>query len=72
MSLSLPLNEMTTAEKLQAMEILWEDLARNAEDIPMPAWHEDVLAERERLIKEGKAKFLSWDEFRQSIQEETR
>jgi putative addiction module component (TIGR02574 family) len=71
MNVALPLNEMTVAEKLQAIEILWDDLARNPEDIPSPPWHEDVLVAREQQIKEGRAKFLSWDEFRRSIQEET-
>ena len=68
MELALPLNEMTVAEKLQAIEVLWEDLARNPDDIPSPAWHEEVLAERQRLIKEGKAKFIPLEEFRKSIE----
>ena len=71
MELALPLNEMTVAEKLQAIEVLWDDLSRNPEDIPSPPWHEDVLAARQRQIDEGRAKFLSLDEFRQSIQKET-
>jgi putative addiction module component (TIGR02574 family) len=62
---------MTVAEKLQAIEVLWDDLSRNPEDIPSPAWHEDVLAERQRQIEEGRAKFIPLDEFRQSIQKET-
>jgi putative addiction module component (TIGR02574 family) len=72
MDLALPLSQMTVAEKLQAIEVLWDDLARNPEDIPSPSWHGDVLAARQRQIDEGQAKFLSWDEFRQSIQEKTR
>ena len=28
MDLALPLNEMTTAEKLRAIEILWDDLSQ--------------------------------------------
>jgi putative addiction module component (TIGR02574 family) len=72
MELVLPLKEMTVAEKLQLMEVLWDDLSRNPEDVPSPAWHEEVLAERQRQIDEGKAKFLSLDEFRQSLQKEIR
>ena len=70
MELVLPLKEMTVAEKLQLMEVLWDDLSRSPEDVPSPAWHGEVLAERQRLIDEGKAKFLSLDEFRQSLQKE--
>ena len=72
MDLALPLNEMTTADKLFIMELLWDDLCRTPEDLPTPAWHEEVLADRQREIDEGKAKFLSLDEFRRSIEKETR
>jgi hypothetical protein len=70
MDLALPLDEMTVAEKLQAIEILWDDLSRNPEDIPSPPWHGEVLAERQRQIEEGQAKFIPLDEFRQSLQKE--
>jgi len=70
MDLALPLDQMTVAEKLQAIEVLWDDLSRNPEDIPSPPWHEEVLADRRRQIEEGKARFLPLDEFRQSIQKE--
>ncbi len=69
MNFHLPLNEMTTAEKLHLMELLWEDLRRDPENIPSPAWHEEVLADRQRQIEEGKAKFIPLEEFLQSIQE---
>jgi putative addiction module component (TIGR02574 family) len=68
----LPLEQMTVAEKLQAIEVLWDDLARHPEDIPSPAWHGDVLADRQRQIEEGRAKFVPLDEFRRSIEEEIR
>jgi len=67
MSASLPLNEMTVAEKLQAMEAIWDDLCHRGEVVPSPAWHGEVLAERERLVAEGKAKFSDWEEARERI-----
>ncbi|HLA85532.1 MAG TPA: addiction module protein [Thermoguttaceae bacterium] len=71
MEISLPLNEMTTAEKLRTIEVLWNDLLRNPNEVSSPPWHEEVLAERERQIKEGEAKFVPLDEFRQDLQKET-
>jgi hypothetical protein len=68
----LPLNEMSTADKLSMMELLWDDLCRSREDLPTPAWHEEVLLARQREIEEGQAQFLSLDEFRQSIEKELR
>ena len=69
MSISLPLNEMTVAEKLQAIEVLWDNLHRNPKDVPSP-WHQEVLADRQREIDEGRAKFIPLDEFRRSIEKE--
>jgi putative addiction module component (TIGR02574 family) len=72
MDLALPLNEMTAVEKLRAIEILWDDLARNPQDIPLPAWHEEVLKARQKEVDEGRAKFVSLEEFRESIEKEIR
>lgn len=72
MDINLPLYKMTTAEKLELMELLWQDLSRNPADIPSPAWHAEVLAERERKIKEGSAKFVSLDECRESLEKKMR
>lgn len=72
MAIVLPLNEMTVEEKLQVMEAIWDDLLRSPEDVPTPAWHKDILEERERDIQEGRAKFIPLEEFRRIIEEKTR
>jgi len=36
MEFVLPLDEMTTLDKLSAMEQLWEDLCRSPESVPSP------------------------------------
>jgi hypothetical protein len=48
--------EMTTEEKLKAMEMLWDDICRSAPGFSSPLWHEDVLKEREQKIRDGKDK----------------
>ena len=67
MSVSLPLDEMTVIEKLQMMEILWEDLSRNTALIESPDWHRDVLDDRERRIATGEARFLDWEQAKADI-----
>ena len=59
---TLPLAEMTHADKLRAMEELWDDLCHSAEGVPSPAWHAEVLAERAAREASGEMKFLDWDE----------
>jgi hypothetical protein len=67
MSVSLPLDEMTVIEKLQMMEILWEDLSRNTDLIESPDWHRDVLDDRERRIATGEARFLDLEQAKADI-----
>ena len=64
---TLPLEQMTVKEKLQAMEELWSDLCSNQNQIPVPQWHKDILDRREKLIKEGKATFVDWETAKKRI-----
>ncbi|MFZ0257490.1 MAG: addiction module protein [Gammaproteobacteria bacterium] len=61
MSTSIPLQDMTIEEKLQAMESLWDDLCARAAQMPSPAWHGEVLAEREAALERGEEQFEDWE-----------
>ena len=67
MDISIPLNEMTTIDKLRAIEDIWENLLHDSENIPSPAWHADVLSAREQRIQQGKSRFSDWDEAKSRI-----
>jgi hypothetical protein len=68
MKVELPLQQMTTDEKLQAMELLWADLSRLAPDETVPGWHRHVLAERERRFEAGDERELDWSEVKRDLQ----
>jgi len=53
MPFTLSLNEMTVAEKLRAMEAIWDDLCERGETIPSPAWHGDSPGFPRQFAKEG-------------------
>lgn len=53
MSIDLPLEKLTPADKLEAMELLWADISRQPADLPSPAWYNEVLVERRRLVAAG-------------------
>ena len=72
MRFSIPVDEMTTEDKLAAMEQLWDNLCRSPESIPSPDWHEDVLSSREILVKEGKATFSSLSDVKDRIRRDTK
>ncbi len=61
MSITLPLDQMTTAEKLRVMEDLWADLTRNEQEFESPPWHSDVLKEREDRVKAGEETPVDWE-----------
>jgi hypothetical protein len=67
--MTIDLEQMTTEDKLKAMEMLWDDLCRSAPDFSSPSWHEDVLKEREQRIKEGKDKFVDWDQAKKDLRD---
>lgn len=61
------LQKMSTAERLQAMEALWDALCHEPEEPKSPEWHRGVLAERKRRIQSGEAKFVSIEEARERL-----
>lgn len=68
----LPLDQMTTAEKLRAMEILWADLSRKAESFESPAWHGEVLRERDQRIAAGQEPSTEWETAKSKLRERLR
>lgn len=51
------------------MEAIWNDLARREDQVEVPEWHKDILDEREGLLREGKARFIEWEEAKREIKE---
>ena len=70
MKLELPLAEMSVAEKLEAMERLWADLARHAPEQAAPEWHAEILQERERRLAAGQEEILDWEEAKRRLRQE--
>ena len=68
--ITLPLNEMSVEKKLQAMEMLWEDLSRREEDVPSPEWHGTVLREREMALERGEEEVEDWESAKRRIRTE--
>ena len=69
MSTLLPLSSMTIEDKLLAMESLGDDICRLRPAMEPPAWHRDILDERERNLQEGSDELLDWEEGKRAIRE---
>ena len=69
MLVTLPLKKMTLEEKLITIETVWDDIIHNSPDFPSPTWHNDVLQERDELLKSGKEKLIDWEDAKKSLKE---
>jgi putative addiction module component (TIGR02574 family) len=61
---TIEIKKMSTIERLQAMEALWDSLMDEESEIESPQWHRDILEERKRKIENGKAEFISLEELK--------
>ncbi len=66
------IDRMSTAERLQAMEQLWEALSRSPSDVPSPRWQGEVLAERKARAERGEVKFLTLEQLRARLRPDSR
>jgi hypothetical protein len=69
MEVMLPLEKMTSADKLRVMETLWRDLSRNHEQFESPKWHGEVLNERAKRMKAGKESFMDWETAKRQLRQ---
>lgn len=63
------IKRMSTVERLQAMEELWDALCHEEQEIESPAWHGKILEERKKKIESGEAEFISIDELKAGIRQ---
>ena len=57
----LTINQMTRAQKLQAMEELWESLSGDEERLNSPTWHGDALEETRQNYAAGSEQPVEWE-----------
>ena len=68
----LPLQSMSTQEKLAAMEALWDDLASRPAEVPSPHWHREVLDERHAAVLRGDEPVEDWEIAKSRIRDATK
>ncbi len=66
-STTLPLSEMSHADKLRVMEELWDDICHSPEGVHSPAWHGEVLAARTERVKKGETSFREWSDVKENL-----
>ncbi|GBE05980.1 putative addiction module component [bacterium BMS3Abin10] len=63
------IKKMSTIERLQVMEELWDALCHEEQEIKSPAWHGKILKKRKKKIESGEAEFISIDELKAGIRQ---
>lgn len=57
MESAILLNKLTTKQKLQLMEEIWNDLLGNEDAIPSPVWYNEIFQTRMAQVREGSSAF---------------
>ena len=63
----LTIKQMSWAEKLQAMEELWESPSRDEARLESPSWHADVLEETRQNYAAGGEQPSDWEAAKQEL-----
>ena len=53
------IQSMTLPEQIETMERLWDSICHAGKEQDSPAWHEDVVRERQQRYHSGEAETLS-------------
>lgn len=53
------IKKMTVVERVHLMEQIWDTLNQETIEIDSPAWHKELLQEREKAIKAGDVKMYT-------------
>jgi len=59
--------QLPLSEKLLIMEAIWEELRAQADQVPVPGWHKELLDERRKAVEEGREEVLDWDSIKDSL-----
>lgn len=63
----IEIEKLSVTEKIQVMESLWDSLCTNADNINSPAWHSEVLQQREEMLNDGTDTFIDWNDAKKDI-----
>ena len=61
-ALAEQLHRLSTEQKLELIETVWNDLAQKPGEIPVPDWHLAELARRENELAAGTVQWLDFEE----------
>jgi len=55
------INQLNLSEKIRLVEDVWNSIAENQENLPMPDWHKHELDKRLQTYQSGDAQLIDWN-----------
>jgi len=65
--IELPLSQLSVAQKLDLIELIWADLAQQEQTLDSPQWHQTLLQGREAALAEGTCTVSDWEDAKTRI-----
>lgn len=66
-TLTREVRKLTTAEKIELAEVLWDEVVTEADDLPVPESHKRLLDERLAAHLKSPKSTLSLEQFRRRL-----
>ena len=60
-------DELSPDEKLEYIQALWARFSEHPEEVPVPDWHRQVVAERLAVHRRGEITSRPWPEIRDEV-----
>jgi putative addiction module component (TIGR02574 family) len=65
-------DDLSPEEKIAYVEALWNRIAEREEDVPVPDWHREILAQRLKELRDGDPGAKPWSEVKAELQRKLR
>jgi putative addiction module component (TIGR02574 family) len=60
-------DELSADEKLEYIQALWGHFSEHPEEVPVPDWHREIVAERLASHRRGEMTSRAWPEVREEL-----
>ena len=72
MAQSVPLpppgfDELAVAEQIEYLQSLWDRIAADADQVPVPDWHRQVIQERLERDRNAPGEMIAWEQARDQV-----
>jgi len=61
------ISQLSTAERLDLISVLWDSIPDSLEELPIPDWHREELKRRLAAAEADPDGAISWEEVRQRL-----